>query len=136
MNISREEKKAEAIQRMKALGIVPGVIKEFERYDIVEVTEPPLGGLYYLNEDQKKMVADIENEHNCLVYLVVRSYTSIGMMDSFLIVSDYEEEWEYDREDIENDIVFTYTHNYDEPMWSEFGSIGIKKIGGGLIRIS
>ena len=136
MSISREAKKAEAVERMKKLGIVPAVIREFEQSDVVEVTEPPFGGLYYLDEYQKKKAAEIEQESNCLVYLVVRSCTSIGMMDSFLIVSDYEEEWEYDREDIENDIVFTYTYNYSAPECSEFDSIGIKRIGGGLIRVS
>ena len=135
MNISREAKKLEAIKRMKALDIMPEVIAEFEKKDIVEVSEPPFGALYYLDEKQEEILHWVESQFNCLVYLVVKCYTEIGMMDSFLIVSDYKEDWVMDWESLDADIVFTYTHNYDAPECSEFGSIAIKKMFGGVIRI-
>ena len=43
MNISKEEKKAEAIVRMKILGIFPETIQQFETDDKVSISEPPFG---------------------------------------------------------------------------------------------
>ena len=135
MLISREEKKIEAAKRMKALEIFNPVIKDFEDNNMVEVSEPPLGALYYVDEKQQEIINQIEGQYNCLVYLTVRCYTEIGTMDSFLVVSDYKEEWPDDWESLEDGIVFTYTHNYDAPWCSEFGSIAILKRNGGLVRV-
>ena len=91
MNVSREIKKEEAIKRMRAMHIIPDAIKQFKNDDVVMVSEPPLGGLYWLNDEEKKMVHEFEQENNALVYLVVRSFTNIGKMDSIFYVSDYQD---------------------------------------------
>lgn len=134
MNISREEKKAEAIRRMKMLQIHPEAIRQFEEDDTIMVSEPPFGGLYWLKDHEKEEVKEIEEKYHALVYMVVRAYTNIGQMDSFLLISDYQEEWEWEREDIPYGIVFTYTANRDVPDFSELGSISVKPVVGGLIR--
>lgn len=134
MKITREMKKKEAIKRMKALDIIDDAIHQFENDDIVMVSEPPLGGLYWLNNEEKGMVAQFEKENDALVYMVVRAFTNFGRMDSLLYVSDYDEEWEMDNEDIADGIVMTYTVNHDIPEFSEFGSIAVKKMYGGLLR--
>ena len=46
MNIDREAKKAEAVERMKALGIFPETVRQFEREDYVSVSEPPFGAFF------------------------------------------------------------------------------------------
>lgn len=134
MKNTREMKKQEAIKRMKALDIIDDAINQFENDDIVMVSEPPLGGLYWLNNEEKGMVAQFEKENDALVYMVVRAFTNFGRMDSLLYVSDYDEEWEMDNEDIADGIVMTYTVNHDIPEFSEFGSIAVKKMYGGLLR--
>lgn len=134
MEISREKKKEEAIQRMKELGIINGTIKQFKDDDIVMVSEPPIGGLYWLDDEQKKIVDDFEKENNALVFMVVKAFTNFGNMLSLLFISDYEEEWEMDRDGIKDNIVMSYTINETTPEFSEFGSIGVKRVGGGLIR--
>jgi hypothetical protein len=135
MKVSRENKKAEAIKRMKALDIYTEAIKQFKNEDIIMVSEPPLGGLYWLNEEEKKVVADFEAEYNALVYMVVRSNTEFGLLDSLLYVSDEQEEWEMDWEDIPDRYLMAYVVNRDYPDYSEFGSIAVKSVGGGLVRI-
>jgi len=134
MHVSREEKKAEAIKRMKAFGIINDAIRQFEKDDIVMTSEPPLGALFWLNDEQKRLVAEFEEEYDALVYMVVRSNASYGMMDSYLYVSDYKEEWEQDNEDVRDGYPLTYTYNYDEPLFSEFGIVGVSERFGGLIR--
>lgn len=135
MNISKERKIEEAIARMKMLDIIPDAIRQFKNNGTVMSSEPPMGGLYWVNDEQKEMIREFEEKNNALVYLVVRSYTGFGTMDSLLFVSDYEEEWDMDREDIKDDIALTYTINHDTPDFSEFGSIGIKRLFGGLVRV-
>ena len=134
MNITREVKKEEALKRMKALNIFDAAIREFKNEDIIMVSEPPIGGLYYLEDHEKEMVKEFEEKYNALVYMVVRAFTNFGKMDSLLFVSDYDEEYEMEMEDIEDGIVMSYTINHDMPDCSEFGSIGVKSIGGGLVR--
>lgn len=134
MKVSRETKKAEAIKRMRAMGLFNAAIKQFKEDDIVMISEPPLGGLYWLNDEQKRMVKSFENEWNGLVYLVVRSHTNIGMMDHIFYVSDHEEEWEMDNADIAENYACVYAINYDAPECSEFGTIAWKNVGGGILR--
>lgn len=135
MNVSREMKKQEAIKRLKALKIIDDAVRQFEKDDVVMVTEPPMGGLYWLEDEEKEMVRKFEEENNALVYMIVRAFTEFGKMDSLLFVSDYEEEWEMDNEDIIDGYVMSYTVNYDTPWCSEFGSIAVRPTFGGLLRV-
>jgi hypothetical protein len=135
MKVSMENKKKEAIARMKALGIYPDSIKSFEK-GIVSCSEPPFGANYWLNDDQHAIVKEFEETYNALVYFAVRSYTNFGTLDSFLYVSDYEEEYGLDNHALKQGYVYAYVHNYDVPEYSEIGMIGVRESFGGLIRIS
>ena len=135
MKITREEKKVEAIKRMKMLGIFGQTIRDFENHDLVSVTEPPVGAFYWLEDEEMERVHDFEEKHNALVYCVIRSFTNFGTMDSYLYVSDYKEEWKDDIRDIKENIQLVYVYNRDYPELSEFGSIGFKRtIAAGLMR--
>ena len=137
MNISREEKKAEAIKRMKKLRYWSQAKEAFRRSNKVFVTEPPMGAVYDPEPELAERIKKFEEENNALVYLVVRAFTNFGKMDSLLFVSDYPEEWDMDNEDLNDWIVMSYTINYDMPDCSEFGSIGVRPtIAGGLLRVS
>lgn len=125
MNISREEKKIEAIARMKAWGIYAPIIKQFEKEDLVSESAPPLGACFWLNEEQLARVREFEEKNDALVYHVIHSFTNIGEMESYLYVSDYPEEWEMDRQDIGEGSQLVYVVNKDAPDCSEFGSIDI-----------
>ena len=135
MKVSREIKKEEAIKRMRAMHIIPDAIKQFKNDDVVMVSEPPFGGLYWLNDEEKKMVHEFEQENNALVYLVVRSFTNLGIMDNIFYVSDYQDEWEMENEDLKDHYAFVYVVNHDMPDFSEFGSIAWKSVGGGVLRV-
>ena len=135
MQVERDVKKIEAMMRMKKLRIWNEAIKSFRKHDLVLVTEPPIGAVYTMEPELEAEVRKFEKEHNALVYMVVRSFTTFGKMDSLLFVSDYEEEWSMDREEIDDGIVMTYTINWDMPDCSEMGSIAVERTAaGGLIR--
>ena len=134
MKVSREIKKEEAIKRMKAMNIYSDAIKQFKNADIVMVSEPPLGGLFWLNDEEKEMVSKFEQENNALVYLVVRSFTNLGTMDNIFYVSDYQDEWFMDNADLNENYACVYVINHDMPDCSEFGTIAWKSVGGGVLR--
>ena len=93
------------------------------------------GALYWLTDEEKQMVAKFEEEHDALVYMVVETHTSFGLHKALLYVSDEEEEWCMDNDDIKEGQIMAYVVNCDAPDCSEFGYIGIKSAGGGLVRM-
>ena len=135
MSKSREDKKVEAIERMRLLKIFPQTISQFEKSDLVSVSEPPFGAFFWVDDFQKELIEKLEKERNILVYMGILSYTNFGRMLSLLYVSDYEEEWEDDRSALKNMESVAYVYNYDTPDTSEAGWIGLKyTIGAGLLR--
>ena len=134
---SVEEKKAEALERMRLLGYWGRAKEAFRRGNKVFVNEPPFGAVYDLEPDLAAAVKEFERKNNALVYMVVRSVAEFGRMDSYLYIGDDETEWKYEKQDIRDGIVFTYTVNYDAPDCSEFGSIMVRLgAGAGLVRVA
>ena len=130
-----EEMRAEAVARMKMMGVWDVAVKEFETKARVMSSERPFGAFYDLSEEQQKILREVE-EKGGVVYMVLRAHTTMGKMDSFLYVSPHKEEWAMDREDIQDGLAFSWTHNYDDPWCSEFGSIVWQMgIAGGPIRV-
>lgn len=139
MNVSREIKKAEAINRMKELGLFAPCIKAFKDRNEVQLSEPT-GGLYEFSSDKEltEKVKKFEKENDALVYHVIHTPAKIDgeVMDmyNFLYVSDYQEEYDLDNEDILVGCALVYVWNRTNDYCSEFGSIGIKGKFGGLVR--
>lgn len=135
MNISKEEKKIEALARMKALGIYPETIRQFKNDGYISVSEPLVGAFYWAEDEDLARIKEFEDKHNALVYLVIRSYTTLGKMDSFLYVSDHPDEWSFDRKNLKDGETIAYVYNHDAPDCSELGYIGIARtIAAGLRR--
>ena len=135
MNISREIKKEEAIRRMKALDLYKPYIESFIKRDEIFMSEMT-GGVYEFssNTELVNKVREFEDEHETLVYHVIRTFTEFGELYNFLYVSDYEEEWEMDNADIKDGYALAYVWNKDDEWCSEFGSIGVRGKFGGIIR--
>ena len=129
----REKQKQEAIERMKMLKIYSQAIKEFEKENVINVSEHG-GILFWLDDEQQEMIKRFEEKYNAVVYHVIHNYTEFGELYSLLYVSQHENEWEYDKDDIKHNIALCYVVNKDEGNFSEFGSIGIKPQYGGVIR--
>lgn len=140
MKVSREIKKVEAINRMKELRLFAPCIKAFKNRDEVQLSELT-GGLYEFssNKELTARVQKFEKENNALVYHVIHTPMRLDgeAMDmyNFLYVSDYQEEWEVDNADIKEGYVFAYVWNKTIDYFSEFGSIAVKGMFGGLVRI-
>ena len=136
MNITRDIKKEKAVELMKKLDIYKPYIKGFKNEDTVCYFENYGGYWAYQETGLIEKVKEIEKQHNCLVYAITHEYTSIGEMYSFLIITDYEEEWDTLLEKYGNQYYgFAYVWNKDDEDCSEFGTIALSSFGGGIRRI-
>ena len=99
------------------------------------------GILYWLDEDEQKAVDEFEKAHDGYkVYHCYKAHTEFGDMLSMLYVNgrsqeEFDEDKQYFDMDIDDGYIMTYTKNFDDDFCSEFGSIVIRSIFGGIQRI-
>lgn len=131
--MTREMQIKEAVKRMKNLNIHPNAIRELEKENKINVSTF-MGALFWATEEQQKIIKEFESRHNAVVYHCIDTYSNFGHLLNMLFVSEYEEEWEMDNDDIVHGQVIAMVENLDDPFCSDMGSIGIKSVAGGLIR--
>lgn len=140
--MENEKVKNECLRRMKALKLHDEgehtCVGDFRKNGNVWKSEFH-GILYWLDEDEEKIVKDFEKEHeDYKVYHCIKSYTQFGEMLALLYVNGKEEYFEEDKqmfdEDIKDGYCFAYVHNIEDEFCSEFGSIGIQSMFGGIKR--
>ncbi len=134
MAVTREVMKEEAIERMNILNLHPNVIKEFTEKDTLNYSYSELGFLYWLTDETQARVEKFERETEYLVYHVIEDETTIGRLITLLYVSTCDDEWESDKEDLRAGQCIAYVVNKEDEMFSEFGSVGLKSINGGVVR--
>jgi len=132
-----EEQKAEAIERMKLMKLMPKIIKEFEEENVVHYSER-IGILYWISNEPEweEHIKQLEKQWNILVYHAELSYLEFGTCLSLFYVSSYKEEWKRDRKDLQAGYSCCYVWNMDADFCSEFGSIGFRPMNGGVKRIA
>lgn len=132
MNPMREKQKAEAVFRLKLMGIREDVRQKFEEDEVVMLCE---NGVYSpLPPTMVTEIHQFERERDATVFLVVRMYHIFGTLDAMLYVGKYEEEWEIDQDNIKGGYAMSYCINRDNPDCSEFGSIAFRVTDGIIIR--
>ena len=141
--VDKITQKNECIERLKMLDLHPDVLRLFQEDNRLYYSEKsPLGGILYWvdnNPEWVEMIAKIEEEMGIMVYHATHEHTAFGELLDLLYVSESEEDWEYDREDLHvrgDKVVMAYVLNLSDPAFSEFGSIGIREMAGGLVRIA
>ena len=136
MNIASEEEiKQECLSRMEKLGLLLQCRNAFKKGKIWE--SESIGALYELNEKEQEIVNEFEKEYKGYkVYHLIHNITEFGELYSLLYVGTDKNEWQYDNEDIDNNMVMVYCKNMTDEFCSEFGTIMIKKNIGGLIRVA
>lgn len=134
-----EKIKEEALRRMKALNLLDEgdytCVQDFKKNNIVYKSEFH-GILYWLDEDEQKLVKDFEisyKDQEMLVYHCYKAHTEFGDILFMLYVSNEKGENERFDIDLQDDIIFTYAANMTEPCFSEFGSAYVKSQFGGII---
>lgn len=138
MNTTFEAKKQKATEYLKELGIYKPYIDGFVKDNQVCFFER-FGGYWVFQEPEiEKKMKEIEKKYDCVVYAITHELMEFGECYSFLLVTDYEEEWNdllYDT-GFNTHGAFAYVWNKDIEYFSEFGSVGVRSWGGGICRIS
>ena len=129
----KAKQRTEALKRMELLKLHENVIDDFKELSLLNQSE--LGGiLYWVEGEMEKKIREWEEKTGNLVYHVIHDYTEFGELLSLLYVSTYEDEWETDREDIQDGYALAYVMNLTDDWCSEYGSIGIRPQWGGVVR--
>ena len=135
----------QAIERLEILEkeylLHENVLKEFKEDETIYYSEN-LGGafsgiLYWLsNKDEYvEKVRKIERERNIFVYHCILNHTIDGALLTMLYVSEYQNEWEFEKNDLKNGCIDVYVCNLNRDIDSEFGSVQITGVNDGLVRV-
>lgn len=133
------EMKKEAIKRLGMLDIIPDVLSDFKQ-GVIHVSEHmnfgrmPVGVLFWANEERKSFIEQFEKKYNVVVYHAIFTPCVFGDCLSLLYVSNDKSEWQRERNDLKCGIPFVYVWNMTDDFCSEFGCIGIRCSGGGIVR--
>ena len=137
MNTTIEERKQKALEIMKKLDIYKPYIDGFKDNNDICYFERFAGFWAWQDKELAQKIKEIEEKHNCTVYAVTHEFTDFGECYDFLIVTDYEEEWQDLISDYNNNTyyAFAYVWNKDDDYCSEFGDILINSAFGGIRRV-
>ena len=136
----RQKQKLEALERMKILKLDNSVIKEFNTKGTIYLSERQNkifpATLYWVSnyEDYVAIIDEFEKKYNSIVYHCQLTHTTWGDLLSLLYVSDSEEEWSMDKDDLKNHYAVVRVENLQDRYFSEFGTIGLKSVMGGIER--
>lgn len=133
--MKHEERKIKAIELLKKLDIYEPYIEGFEKENQVCFFERFGGYWVYQEPEVEKKMKEIESEYNCTVYAITHEYTEFGECYSFMLVSQYKSEWKHALIQEGCDFyAFAYVWNKTYEDFSEFGTIGVRALGGGITR--
>lgn len=96
MAIIFEKQKAEAISRLKQLGISAKVIQDYEENGQLYMAIPPSGDLTPLKPEGLEALHRFEEKNHVVLYFAIRSAFPIAS-DAYLCVGPFEEDWETER---------------------------------------
>ena len=133
----------EVLKRMKKLDLHKNVMRDFQAEKrLLNYSEPHklgnnLVGVLYWVEDKELLdkIKEIENEYKITVYHLIHNLTEFGELYSMLYVENTDTNYEYDNQLLDEGIQYAYVWNKDDDICSEFGSIMIKAVNGGVVRI-
>lgn len=131
------ERKQKAVQLMKEMDIFKPYIEEYQRSGRVTYFERYIGYWADQEPELQAKIEEFEQEQNCTVYAVTHEYFEFGECYTFLIVTNYKQDWKYLMES-NNDkhLVQAYVWNVDCDYCSEFGLVTVKSRFGGIRRIA
>lgn len=135
LKTNKEMMKEEAIKRMKILQLHQNVLDDFMNENKLNKSDSPLGSLYWLDEEEIKIVKDFEKRHNVLVYHVIHTFSNLGETYELLFVTTEKEEWENEKRDLKNGFAFAQVIVIDYDPNSEMGYIGVESKNGGIARV-
>lgn len=146
MNKLRELQLKEAIKRLKILqqqyNLMETVITEFEKegtlYYSERVNQTYRGMLFWIDNKKEflEIIEQFEKKQKSVVYHAILSHKEFGDILNLLYISPYQKEWENDNEELKRGFPLVYCSNVHAEKYSEFGTIQIVGVNGGIDRIN
>ena len=147
--IEQFEEACKRLGILQDMGLHENVLSDFQHSDLVNYSEYSklgpysIGVLYWVTNDSAKsksgkkfeqVIREFEEKYDVLVYHATHEHTNIGELLDLFYVSDSKDEWPLDYDDLANGFASVYAFNFDDPLCSEFGTIGFSVSGGGIVR--
>lgn len=138
MNISKEEKRMEALARLnlmtKRFNLNPHIMDYFmdgKLYYSYLTCMGLIGSIDTIqyHPEYAQAAKALEHQMDCLVYHAVEFEDTLAL----LFVSDYRSDWEGER--LQGTSVLAYVYNFSDPDLSEIGYISVDSVQGALIRV-
>ena len=137
----KEKQKQEGLERLRMLNVLGKVRQDFAHgklYYSERQSSIFNAVLYYVDNHPEwlDMIQKFEKKNKVMVYHAQLTHLECGDILSLLYVSKDEEEWENERKDIKDGMVFAKCIDLADDMFTEYGYIGIKPSMGGIVRVS
>lgn len=132
--VPTELKLKEAISRMEYLEFDEELIRQFKEEGTVPLFIHNMDEVYGIRRNKVDRLTAFEKRTHALIYTVIFTPTEFGDMESYLYVSDWEEEWPSDWDDIHEGYAMTWTENLSYPECSEYGTISFIKTESGCLK--
>lgn len=131
-------KKDKALQLMKQLDIFEPYIDGLKNDGYVCYFERFAGYWDFKDKELEAKRKEIEKKYNCLVYAITHEFLEGDELYSFLIVTDYPEEWDNALQSagLNKHYATAYVWNKSCEWCSEFGDVLIEHAFGGIRRIA
>lgn len=138
MKATIEKKKEKALDILKTLNIYKSYIDDFKDKGYVCYFERFAGFWDFQDKELEAKRKEIEEKYNCLVYAITHEYIDGDEMYSFLLVSNYPEEWKYSllSAGLNKYYAIAYVWNKSCDWCSEFGDVVIESAYGGIRRVA
>lgn len=136
MSITSEELKQKAVECMNKLGIDKRHIERFKEGNSIYIYEYSYGIPAYLEPEVLAKVKQFEDECDCLVYAVTYAHMHSGEYYDFLYVPRRKEDWD-ELVTKEGTLFYaeTYRWDVDDDEYSDYATIGICSVEGGIARV-
>ncbi len=134
-NVSKKDK---ALELMKQLKLYQPFIEDFKSDGYVCYFERFAGFWDFQNKELEAKRKEIEQKYNCLVYAITHEYLEGDELYSFLLVTDYPEEWDnlLQESGLNKYYATAYVWNKSCDWCSEFGDVVIESAFGGLRMVA
>ena len=123
---------------LKKLDIYKPYVQGFKNEKLVCFFEQFAGYWDYQDKEIESKRKEIKKKYNCLVYAITHEFIDEDETYSFLLVSNYPEEWAFTLQDAgaNQHYATAYVCNKSCAWCSEFGDVVIQNAFGGIRRIA
>lgn len=130
----QERQKAEAVERLRLMGVQEEYIRDFEQNDQVPIFVEDGITLKDLSPHNIDAIRYLQDNAGTKVYLVVRTtFGDLDVVDTLFIVHQFEDRWSEDKECVKKGYAMSLTMSCRHGGFTEFGLTVFRRLPDGRI---